>query len=152
MHWQYGASGIRNKDSFSYDNSDSGGSDDGDGDDDDDDDDDDDNDGGDPDGDNDNDDNDTREFKNLLRRWQQERHKTIAFKEKTKALHVRHKFWYITSLYSAKQQSEMTQFKAHDGKFFIQFLCQLQHHSRLFCYWIVQPQVECIRITAKKCK
>ena len=51
------------------------------------------------------------EFKKLLRRRQRERHKTIRFNEKTKALHVRFKFWYISSPYSAKQQREMTKFK-----------------------------------------
>ena len=44
----------------------------------------------------------TREFKKLRRRRQRERHKTIGFNEKTKALHVRFKVWYISSLYSAK--------------------------------------------------
>ena len=50
--------------------------------------------------------------------------------KKTKALHVRFKFWYISSPHSAKQQREMTKFKvlwgtcAHDRKFFL-FLCQL---------------------------
>ena len=38
-----------------------------------------------------------REFKKLLRRRQRERHKTIGFNEKTKALHVRFKVWYIYS-------------------------------------------------------
>ena len=44
---------------------------------------------------------------------------------KTMAVHVHFEFWYIFSLYSAKQQREMTKFKvlwttwAHDGKFFI---------------------------------
>ena len=54
---------------------------------------------------------DNREFKKLLRRRQRERHKTIGFNEKTKALHVHFKFRYICSLNSAKQQREMTKFK-----------------------------------------
>ena len=52
-----------------------------------------------------------REFKMLLRRRQRERHKTIGFNEKTKALHVRFEFWHISSQYSAKRQREMTTFK-----------------------------------------
>ena len=52
-----------------------------------------------------------REFKKLPRRRQRERHKTIGFNEKTKALHVRFKFWYISLPYSAKQQREMVKFK-----------------------------------------
>ena len=51
-----------------------------------------------------------REFKMLLRRRQRERDKTIGFNEETKALHVRFKFWYISSQNSAKQQREMTKF------------------------------------------
>ena len=52
-----------------------------------------------------------REFKKLLRRRQRERHKTIGFNGKTKALPERYKFWYISLPYSAKQQREMTKFK-----------------------------------------
>ena len=58
----------------------------------------------------------------LQRRRQRERDKTIGFNEKTKALHARFKFWYISSPNSAKQQREMAKFGvcgAHDGKFFI---------------------------------
>ena len=39
-----------------------------------------------------------------------ERDKTIGSNEKTKALHVRFKFWYISSPNSAKQQREMAKF------------------------------------------
>ena len=46
----------------------------------------------------------------LLRQRQRERDKTIESNEKTKALHVRFKFWYISSPNSAKQQREMAKF------------------------------------------
>ena len=62
----------------------------------------------------------------LLRpRRQRERYKTIGFNEKTKAIHVCLKFWYISSPYSAKQKRGMTKFKvlwrmrARDGSFSI---------------------------------
>ena len=44
-----------------------------------------------------------RVFKKLPWQQQQEHHKTIGFNEKKKALHVCYKFWYISSLYPAKQ-------------------------------------------------
>ena len=51
-----------------------------------------------------------REFKQLLRQRQRERHKTIGFNSKNKALQVRYKFCHISPPSSAKQQLEMTRF------------------------------------------
>ena len=52
-----------------------------------------------------------REFKQIRRRRQRERHKTIRFNEQNNTLHVCYKFWYISSPSSAKQQRKMTKFK-----------------------------------------
>ena len=85
------------------------------------------------------------EFKKLLRRRPRERHKTIVFLRKTKALYVRYKFWYISPPCSSKQQREMTKFKVlwktwvHDGKFVILCLNLDAVPGYHFCYWIVRP-------------
>ena len=44
-------------------------------------------------------------------RRQLERHKTIGFNEQSNALHVRYKFWYISSPSLANQQGKMTKLK-----------------------------------------
>ena len=49
-----------------------------------------------------------REFKQIRRRRQRERDKTIGFNEQNNALQVRYKLWYISSPSLAKQQREMT--------------------------------------------
>ena len=54
-----------------------------------------------------------REFKKLLLRWQQERHNTIEFNEKSKGpvrvcVIVSYTFWHNFSPHSAKQTREIT--------------------------------------------
>ena len=53
---------------------------------------------------------------------------------KTKNLHVRYKFWNISSPYSAKQQREMTKLKALWRREYMTVnLSQLERCSHLFC-------------------
>ena len=54
-----------------------------------------------------------REFKQMRRRRLRERHKTMGFNKQNNALRMRYKFWYISSPFLAKQQREMTKFRAN---------------------------------------
>ena len=52
-----------------------------------------------------------KDLKKRRRRRQRERQKAIVFINKTLALHVHYKLWYISLPSSAKPQREMTTFK-----------------------------------------
>ena len=75
-----------------------------------------------------------REFKKLLRWRRRERRKTVGFNEKNKCLHVRYKFWYISSPYSARKQCEMSKFKV---------LWRTWAHGFIHCHCIVRPHCTC---------